>query len=87
MSDPKIFVIDRNCDEKGMRVTNFDKWTIAGIIAVLFFIFSLPFIYNISNAGAKLIGARTVSKHGCPSIFGILVHAIIFLIIIRLLMH
>jgi len=84
---PKVFVIDRKCDQKGMRVTNFDKWIIALIIAVVFFIFSLPFLYKLTNSGTKLFKLNAINNTGCPTIFGIILHTIVFLVVVRLLMH
>lgn len=88
-SDPKVFVIEKKCgpDERGMRVTNFDKWLIAGIIAIIFFVLALPFIFRLTNKATRFVGVRTVYDNGVPSLTGMLLHTIIFLILVRLLMH
>jgi len=85
--EPKVFVIDRHCDQKGMRVTNFDKWVISCIIGVIFFIFCLPFTFRLSNSFTRVFKVRTLSEQGIPTLLGILLHAIIFIVVIRLLMH
>jgi hypothetical protein len=85
--EPGIIVIDRQCDEKGMRVNNFDKTLIAIIIGIVFFILAHPFIFNVSNRGAKVIGLRTTTSAGVPTMLGLILHTIIFILIIRFLMH
>lgn len=87
VGNPNVFVIDRQCDEKGMRVTNFDKWIISGIIALVFFVFCLPFIFRLSNTATSVVGLKTVTSGGKPTFFGIVLHAVIFMVIVRLLMH
>jgi hypothetical protein len=85
--DPHVIIIDRNMEEKGMRVTNFDRWLIAIIIAIIFFILALPFVFGLTNKVTKVIGVNTVTSNGGPSLVGVILHAVIFLILIRLLMH
>lgn len=86
--NPSIFIIDRKCDSsKAMRVTSFDKWIIASIIAVVFFIFSLPFVYKLTNTATRCVKLNAASKNGSPTVLGIIIHAIIFMIVVRLLMH
>ncbi len=86
-SDPHVIIIDRNMEEKGMRVTNFDRWLIAVIIAIIFFILALPFVFGLTNKATKLMGFTTVTAEGTPNLVGVIIHTIIFLILIRLLMH
>lgn len=86
-ADPQVIIIDRNIEEKGMRVTNFDRWIIAVIITIIFFILALPFVFGLSNKVTRLVGVNTVNEMGVPSLVGIFIHTIIFLILIRLLMH
>jgi hypothetical protein len=52
---------------------------------IIFIIISLPFTYKLTN---NLLGGITplADTSGCPTIFGILVHSIVFGIIIFLLM-
>ena len=85
--DPHVIIIDRNMEEKGMRVTNFDRWLISIIIATIFFILALPFIFGMTNKVTKVVGLNTITENGTPSLLGVFIHAIIFLILIRLLMH
>lgn len=83
-----VFVLERNENSnKGMRVSNFDKWLIAGIMAILFFILTLPFIYMITNKATGLVGLHTISKQGVPTLTGVLIHTVIFIIAVRFLMH
>lgn len=86
--DPRVFVVERNENfHKGMRVTTFDKWLIAAIMAVIFFILALPFIFSISNKATGLVGLKTINEQGTPTLTGVLLHTIIFIIVVRFLMH
>lgn len=86
-NEPSVFVIERECDEKGMRVTNFDKWLIAGVIGAIFFVLSLPFMYKLTNTITRVVKINTVSKAGVPTFVGLLIHVLVFVILVRLLMH
>ena len=59
------------------------KVHISLIYAVLFAVLSLPIVYKLTN----LIISGLVDENGYPTIFGILVHALVFLIISVLLMY
>ena len=51
------------------------------ITTIIFIILSLPYTYNISTDLLKTFGFNT-SIGGCPNIYGILAHSILFLVII-----
>ena len=85
-SEAKVLVIEKQCDEKGMRITGFDKWLIAIVIAIVFFILASPFIFKLTNKGTKMIGFNTIDNSGVTT-SGLFLHTIIFLVVIRLLMH
>lgn len=86
-NEPKVFIIEKRCDEKGMRITNFDKVLIAIIIGIVFFVLASPLIFKLSNVGTKLVGFKTINEGGGVTTAGLLIHTIIFIIIVRLLMY
>ena len=55
------------------------------LTTIIFVVLSLPFTYNLTNDLLKPTGFSTVSKNGCPSIFGILGHSLVFLVLIFIL--
>jgi uncharacterized BrkB/YihY/UPF0761 family membrane protein len=57
---------------------NFAKWRYSIYSTILFFILSLPLVYKL---------LKTVDKNGCPTIIGVTIHAIVFLLIIRGMME
>jgi hypothetical protein len=60
-----------------MAISLVHKIIIALIAAVVFFLISAPFTYNITN---KII--KTKDSKGCPSMQGIIIHSVVFFIII-----
>jgi hypothetical protein len=64
-----------------MAISLVHKIIIALIAAVVFFLISAPFTYNITN---KII--KTKDSKGCPSMQGIIIHSVVFFIIIFLLL-
>jgi hypothetical protein len=87
--EPSIFILERKSDEKhlGGRVTNFDKWVISIIIGIVFLVLVSPFMFKLSNNITRINGPRTMNVNGSPTGFGLLLHTLIFIIIVRLLMH
>ena len=67
--------------------TDRDKWIVAVISAVLFLIIASPFMYNFTNSITSSFGLVLADSRGYPLMSGLLVHALIFLLIIRLLMR
>ena len=85
-SHSDVVVVEKPCD-RVTGVSNMDKWIIAAIIAVIFVLLASPFAFRLTNWLFAKIGMPTVTKGGQPTISGLLVHAVVFFIIIRLLMH
>jgi hypothetical protein len=81
-----VVVVEKPCD-RVTGVSNMDKWIIAGIIGVLFILLASSWAFMASNFVFSKLGMPTVTKHGRPTIIGLVLHAIIFVIIVRLLMH
>jgi hypothetical protein len=84
--EPKVFVIEKRCDEKGLRVSSFDRTLIAVIIGIVFFLIAMPFAFKLSNKATKFVGVRTIHSGGSPTLPGMFIHTIIFIIVVRFLM-
>ena len=63
--------------------TNGDKWLCALYVTILFLVVSMPATYKLTNALLKSV-CVLASKNGCPTICGIVVHALVFLLLLRL---
>lgn len=84
---PGLLILEKNPDDSGSRVTGIDKILVTVIIGIVFFILALPFVFKLSNYGTSIVGVKTVNSHGTPTLLGVFIHAIIFIIIVRLLMQ
>ena len=68
--------------------TNEQKWIISLISGILFYVIALPDTYQCitSPIFEDTIGIR-LEKNGRPTTFGVVIHAIVFLLIVRLMMN
>jgi hypothetical protein len=63
-----------------------DKWVSAIIAGLLFLLLASPVAYNLSNSVLAPVGLSTVDRRDCPNVNGLVVHAILFTLILRLIM-
>ena len=63
--------------------TNGNKWLYALYVTILFLVVSMPVTYKFTNTLLKSV-CVLASKNGCPTMCGILVHALVFLLLLRL---
>ncbi len=63
--------------------TNGNKWLYALYVTILFLVVSMPVTYKFTNALLKSV-CVLASKNGCPTMCGILVHTLVFLLLLRL---
>lgn len=70
--------------------TGLEKWMCSLYLAVLFLIVSAPVTYKLTD---KLFGKLCFGKlcvlctsNGCPTTCGLLIHALVFLLLVRLSM-
>ena len=66
-----------------MAPSNSDKWFYSAQGGIIFAAISVPITYKLTN---KVFG-RILNDKGCPTIYGILIHAIVFTIIIKTMMR
>lgn len=68
-------------------ITGSMKWWLSIFLGVLFFIIAFPGTYNVTNAIWTSLGFPSfLTAPGCPSTLAVLIHALVFAIIIRLIM-
>lgn len=66
--------------------TSNDKWTISIISGLLFLLVSSPYMFSLTNDITSRIGMDISNKVGCPNLAGLLLHASIYTVLIRILM-
>jgi len=67
--------------------SNEQKWMISAISAILFYIIALPDTYVcITNPIFESTVGLKLEKNGTPTTVGVIIHALIFLLIVRLMM-
>jgi hypothetical protein len=67
--------------------TNSEKWWAAILVGILFALFSSNLMYGITDSFLSGMNLNTFTGNcGGPTIFGLILHTIIFTLIIRILM-
>ena len=66
-------------------LTEQSKWYISGISSLIFAVFASPFMFELTGQLFDLLGIET-KVNGNPNWNGLLIHAVLFGIVIRLLM-
>jgi hypothetical protein len=61
------------------------KWIISLYCVILFLIIASPFMYKLTNSLTTLLGWET-SVDGCPNLAGLILHAVVFGLLVRVLM-
>lgn len=68
--------------------TNQEKWIISVISALLFYIIALPQTYEcITNPIIETVTGIELEKKGKPTTIGVMIHAVVFLLIVRYMME
>lgn len=66
-------------------LTSKDKWIISLLSGLLFLLVASPFLFTVMNELTSSFG-MTIAHNGCPNMGGLLIHAIVFMLLVRLLM-
>lgn len=82
---PSILLVERAFHDKGLRVCSFDRLLIAVIIGIIFFLVAMPMAFRLTNGLGGFVGVKTLNKNS-PTLLGMIIHTIVFILIIRLLM-
>lgn len=78
-----------NCHAKPQlrEPTNGEKWYFTLITTVIYLIVTNPLTYVfVNNTIGRLFGIKIADKSGCPSVNGLMLHAIVFTLILRITM-
>jgi len=67
--------------------TSKDKWIVAAMAGLLFLLVASPYLYSVVNSLTSSVGVPTSTSGGTPNLFGLLFHALIFTVVVRLLMR
>ena len=66
-------------------LSNSQKWLVSFYTALLFLLIASPFMYRVTESLTNLMGLNT-SNDGCPNMYGLLLHGLVFFLLVRLLM-
>jgi len=67
---------------------NKKKWAISLYSALLFFIIASPLLYGLVNQlTTKVAGLSILDANGCPNMYGVVLHTLVFFLIVRLSME
>lgn len=69
------------------QLTSKDKWVIALLSGLLFLLVASPFLFNAMNSLTSSFGMTIADGGGCPNLGGLMLHAIVFMLVVRLLMR
>ena len=64
-----------------------DKWIVSIISGLLFLLIASPFLFSAMNSLTSSFGMTLATKDGCPNLGGLLLNAILFIFVVRLLMR
>jgi len=68
------------------NLSEWQKWVISLWMALIFIIIASPFTFQLTNAVFSPIGLPTVNSNGMPTVSGLIIHAIVFGLLTRLVM-
>lgn len=69
-------------EKENKPYTGKDKWIVSVMAGLLFFILALPYTFQLTS----YTGIPTF-KNGSPTLIGVCIHAVLFVVITRLLMQ
>ena len=64
-----------------------DKWVVALMAGLLFMLFASPFFFAALNGATSSFGLEIASMAGCPNLGGVVLSAVLYMLLIRLLMR
>ena len=74
------------CTKKPEQPGQYDKWRYTLYTTVIFLLVVNPYTYKLTNKlFSKLLGP-IANASGCPTMVGIILHAVVFTLLLRLLM-
>ena len=64
-----------------------DKWVVALMAGLLFMLFASPFFFAALNSGTSRFGLEVANIAGCPNLGGVVLSAVLYMFLVRLLMR
>jgi hypothetical protein len=68
------------------EIDNKEKWQISLLSGLVFLLISAPALYKLTDMVGRAAGLPLASETGCPTLAGLLLHTIVFVLVTRLLM-
>ena len=77
--------MERNCEKcrKVLEPSNIDKWRFSFIGAFIVILIFNPVTFNLTHD----LFTKVLNKSSCPTIFGYILHTIVYLLLVRLSME
>ena len=69
-----------------VNLSNGEKWGVSAYLAVLFLIIACPLVFALVNKLTAPLGLNIVNQNGAPNMIGLVLHALVFLLLVRLSM-
>lgn len=67
--------------------SSLDKWMIAFVAGILFFLLATPYLFDMTNSASMwFMNLQLTNGKGAPNMAGVMVHAILFILIVRFLL-
>lgn len=63
-----------------------DKLMISFVLGLIVFFLMTPYTFTLTNALTSSFGLNIANNGGCPNLAGCIVHALVFMLIVRLLL-
>ena len=67
-------------------ITSSMKWWMSILLAFFFFLLAYPGTYYLTNSLWTSLGFTSYLNNGCPTVTAVLIHAILFGLLIRVLL-
>jgi hypothetical protein len=67
-------------------LSNSEKWLVSFYTALVFMLVASPFMYKVTGGLTRMVGLETSDSDGCPNVYGVLLHGVVFLLLVRILM-
>lgn len=77
-------MVSCNCNKP---YTSRDKWIVSLMAGLLFMLFASPFFFSALNSGTSLFGLEVANVAGCPNLGGVVLSAVLYMLLTRLLMR
>lgn len=78
--------IDRPINDA--KPTNTHKWWAAILLGIIFFMLAIPYSYYLTNYISVMTGTNALATEhaGSPTVLGVLVHMVLFIVIVRIIL-